>query len=330
MKQSRRIVVAAVIALLLVAPSLAAEAPPVTVKVAFTPLQSWGPLFIADREGFFAQVGLKIEWVPFLGGADNMPVLIQGGLDVGAGAASAAFLNAVGQGARVRIVADKGHVEPGFKEISLVVRKNLKGGAPPSLADLKGRKIGVNATASVVHYILSRSLARANLTLADVEIVRLPFPAMVTALQQGALDAAVLGEPYVTQSIELGAAALLLPAGEVIPGEPIAFLFYGRNLLDRTPEVGRRFMAGYLRGVRQYVTGPTNRNVAIIADATRVEPALIRKGGWFPIYPDARINVNALRRFQDWLYQQEFIDVRQPASLLVDESFLTSAAGQGR
>ena len=39
----------------------------VTVKVALLPLQSWGPLFIADKEGFFAQQGIRIEWVPFAG-----------------------------------------------------------------------------------------------------------------------------------------------------------------------------------------------------------------------------------------------------------------------
>jgi ABC-type nitrate/sulfonate/bicarbonate transport system substrate-binding protein len=298
---------------------------PVTVKVAFTPLQSWGPLFIAEQEGFFAREGIKIEWVTFAGGTDTVAVLIQGSLDVGAGAASAGFMNAVARRERIRIVADKGHVGPGFKEISVVVRKGLRPAGAATVADLRGRKIGINTTGSIIHYVLAKTLARGGMSLNQVETVRLPFPAIVTALQQGAVDAAVLAEPFVTLSVQTGAAEVLLPAGQVVPDEPVAFIFYGPNLLDRSPDVGRRFMLAYLHGLREYVKGPTEKNVRIIAEATKVPLDVIRKGGWFPIAVDGRVNINAIRRFQDWLYEQDFIGVRNPASTLVDLSFLDYA-----
>jgi len=44
------------------------------------------------------------------------------------------------------------------------------------------------------------------------------------------------------------------------------------------------------------------------------------------MYPDGRVNINAIRRFQDWLYAQEFIGVRMPVNALVDTSFLSYAA----
>jgi NitT/TauT family transport system substrate-binding protein len=304
---------------------VAAPAPTV-VRVAFTPLQAWAPLFIGEAEGFFAREGIKVEWVTFAGGADTVAVLIQGQLDVGAGSASAGFFNAVAQGARVRIVADKGHVEPGFRAVALVARKDLKAGAVPTIADLKGRKVALNTLGAIAHYVLARSLARAGLGATDVEIVRMPFPAMVGALQTGAVDAAVLSEPFVTQALESGAGTMLMPAGDVVPDEPVAFLFYGPTLLDRSPDVGRRFMVAYLRALRQYTQGPTARNVRIVALQTKIEPELIRKGGWFPMYADGHVNINAIRRFQDWLYDQRFITVRMPVSALVDPTFLSAAA----
>lgn len=308
-------------------PVYGSSAGPVTVKVAFTAVQSWGPLFIADREGYFVREGLRVDWVTFAGGADTVAVLLQGGIDVGAGAASAAFMNAVARGERIRIVADKGHVAAGFKEIGLVVRRGLTPEGAAALPALRGRRVAVNTIGSVLHYILAKSLARAGMALSDIQLVRLPFPAIVVALQQGGVDAAVLPEPFLTQSVEIGAARRVLSAGEVVPDEPIAFLFYGPTLLDRSPDVGRRFMVAYLRGVRDYVAGPTERNVQTIAAYTKVDAAIIRKGGWFPIAPDARVNINAIRRFQDWLYEQELIGVRNPVTALVDTSFLTHALG---
>jgi len=293
----------------------------VTLKVAFTPLSSWGPLFIADSEGFFGREGIKVEWVTFAGAADTVAVLVQGSLDVAAGAASAGFFNAAAHGERVRIVADKGHAEPGFREIALVVRRGLKGGVAPTLADLKGRKVAVNTIGSVVHYLLAQSLARVGMGLKDVEIVRMPFPSMVAALQQGGIDGAVLAEPFVTQAVEMGAGTVLLAAGDVIPDEPIAFIFYGPNLLARAPDLGRRFMVAYLRGTRQYAQGPTERNIRIIANYTKIEIDVLRKAGWFPISADGRVNINRIRRFQDWLYDQELVGVRLPVASVVDLSF---------
>ncbi len=304
----------------------AAGAPgPVTVKVAFTPLQAWGPLFIAEHEGFFAKEGIKIEWVTFAGGADTIAVLIQGGLDVGAGAASAGFFNAAARGESVRIVADKGYVTPGSRAVAFVVRKGLRAGSVPAIADLKGRRVAVNTLGSIAHYLAARYLAKGGLTLSDVELVRMPFPAMVAALQQGAIDAAGLSEPFVTQAIETGAGVLMLAGGDVVPDEPIAFIFFGPSLLERQPEVGRRFMVAYMLALRQYASGPTERNVRIVAQYTKITPDVVRKGDWFPMHADGHVNINAIRRFQDWLYDQNFIGVRMPVNTLVEAGFLAYA-----
>jgi len=323
----------AAIALLLVIlscaslPGVAGAPAPTTVKVAFTPLQAWGPLFIAEHEGFFAREGIKIEWATFAGGADTIAVLIQGSLDVGAGAASAGFFNAIARGEQVRIVADKGYAAPGSRAVALVARKNLRPGGTPTIADLKGRRIAVNTLGAVAHYLVGRYLAKGGLTLNDVDIVRMPFPAMIPALQQGAVDAANLSEPFVSQAVETGAGVLMMAAGDVAPDEPIAYIFYGPNFLTRSPDVARRFMVAYVRALRQYAAGPTDRNVRIVADYTKIGADVIKKGDWFPMRADGAVNVNAIRRFQDWLYEQQLIGVRMPVGSVVDATFLTHAAG---
>ncbi len=295
----------------------------VTLKVAYIPLQSWGPLFIADKEGLFARQGIRIEWVPFAGAAEAVAPLIQGQIDVAAGAASAGFFNAVARGERIRIVADKGHVGPGDNSASsLVLRKDLAGGAVKSIADLRGRKIALNVTGGVLHYTVARALAKAGLKLEDVELVRMPFPSMLAALHSRAIDVAGLSEPWITQAKEQGVGVLFVGSSEVIPGEHIAFIFYGPTLLDRNREMGRRFMVAYLQALQQYNRGPTERNQAIISEYTKIDLETIRKGGWLPMYADGHVDVTALRRFQDWLYEVGLIGVRNPITSVADTSFL--------
>src|SRR5512134_3991855 len=94
--------IAAVFAASLIPMVTAGPAQPTTVvRVAFRPLQTWGPLFIAEKEGFFARQGIKIEWVPQRGGGEAMVPLLAGQMQVGPEAASAAFFNAAARGEMV-------------------------------------------------------------------------------------------------------------------------------------------------------------------------------------------------------------------------------------
>jgi len=302
-----------------------AAAPLMTLRVALTPLQSWAPLFIADKEGFFAEQGIKVEWVPFASGAEAIAVLSQGQLDVGVGGISAAFFNAAARGDRVRIVADQGHIAPGAKNPALMIRRDFAGGVVKGVADLKGRRVGLNATGGLAHYLLTKALATVGLRPGDMDVQRMPFPAIFAALQNRAIDAGVLSEPFVIQAIEAGIAVPLVTAGQVIPTEAVSFIYYGPNLMEKDPALGRRFMTAYVKGLRQYGQGANEKNVAIIAEYTKTDPALLRRMEWYAMHRDGHVDVNGIRRFQDWLYEYEFINLRVPVATLVDTRFLDAA-----
>lgn len=297
-----------------------------TVRVAFRPLQTWAPLFIAEKEGFFARQGIRVEWVPQSGGGRAMATLISGEIHVGPEAASAAFFNAVARGERVRIVADKGYVAPGSAVFSsLVVRKDLMGTAIKTVADLKGRRIALNATGSTSHYILTKILALGGLKFTDVDVHRLPTEAMVAAMASRGVDAVMIPEPWVTHLKDQGLGVLFKASGDVVPNDQIAFVFYGPDLLHRDRRLGQRFMTAYVEGLRQYSRGPTARNIAIVSQSTELPQDTIRKGGWISMFADGHIEVERLRRFQDWLYEISMIEVRNPIHSTVDTSFLDYA-----
>jgi len=85
---------------------------PATVTVTLPPFLSYAPLIIADAEGFFAEQAIEVEFLRVNNAPELLPSLVQGDLDVFAGALAPGFLNLVSGGERVRIVADKGHLPP--------------------------------------------------------------------------------------------------------------------------------------------------------------------------------------------------------------------------
>ena len=304
-----------------------AGAPMEEVRVSFQPFQSNAGLFVAEHDGYFAAQGMRVRWVPLTGSAQILSVLLQGEIDVGATTVSPAFFNAVARGGRLRIVADKGHVAGKGSVGSVVVRRDLAGRFR-TVADLKGRKIAVQTIGGLSHYVLAKALIAAGLSLDDVTLVTIPAAASVAALQGGAVDAAVLPVPLDTQAEEVGVGVKMLDFADLIPGEPTAFLFYGPSLLERRPAVGVRFLIAYLRALRRYNEGPTPRNVAIVAQYTKIDAPTIQKGGWIGIHPDARVDVAKLRRFQDWQFDIGLISVRSPVTILVDVSVLEQAWAQ--
>src|SRR3972149_8071043 len=69
-----------------------------TVRVFFLPAEGYGALFIAEREGYFARQQIKATWVPLRSVVDEIPLLLQGQLEVGGGSPTPALFHAGARG----------------------------------------------------------------------------------------------------------------------------------------------------------------------------------------------------------------------------------------
>src|SRR5229473_4736541 len=104
------------------------------------------PFYIASDRGFFKDEGLNVDLIVLDSGAKVIAPLGTGELDVGSGALSVGFWNALVRGVKFRIVADRGHTEKGYLYQSVLMRKDLvDGGQFKSLKDLKGLRMGFAA-----------------------------------------------------------------------------------------------------------------------------------------------------------------------------------------
>jgi NitT/TauT family transport system substrate-binding protein len=295
-----------------------------TVRVAYQPTASNGPLYIAIDEGYYAEQGIDVEFVRTASSTAALPLLLHEDVAVSTGPMRVGLLNAVIQGGHIRIVADKGTVTPGScVAYGIMVRKDLfEKGFVRNVSDLKGRKIASHDS----DYDLFNALALGNLSRDDVENLDMEFMMIGPAFANGGIDAALVTEPYITQIRNIGTAVVLAPGQDFLPGWPLP-LYYGPSIMDKDPELGRRFMVAYLKGVKQYNEGKTERNLNIIANYTHLNRDLLNQTCWYEISADGYQDPEPVRNYVNWLYANNKINKNLTDDQLLDMSYADYASG---
>jgi ABC-type nitrate/sulfonate/bicarbonate transport system substrate-binding protein len=233
------------------APTLTPLSSTVTVKVGMKQAPSDSGILIGMAKGYYRDLGINIEPVQFNSGQDMINQLASGQLDVGATVTAAGLFNAMSRDIPVKIVADKGINIPGKGFYRLVIRKNLVDEVK-DYSDLRGRKIAIVGTASLDEICLDRVLAKGGMTMKDIDlqIIR-AFPDMLVSLANNNIDAAMIIEPFVAQGIAKNIIDPWKDPAEYDPDAQVAILVYGTKLTTQ-PEVANRFMAAYVRSMRDY------------------------------------------------------------------------------
>jgi NitT/TauT family transport system substrate-binding protein len=295
-----------------------------TVRMNFTPSVSFAPFVIAKEEGYFEEEGIdaKIEVMEI-----NSALLgiVSRQTDVFAGPMRPGIFNLIVRGEKVAIVADKGHSAPGCQADAFV--------APPAMARriaLRGFR-GEKFTAGrggYTEYLIDRLLARERLERSAIVSMNMPGGGDFLDPDRMKIEAVrYLTEPNLTNALENGLAVVASPE-ELVPGHQISVIVFGPRLLQDDPKLGQRFMRAYLKAVRQYNAGKTDRNVGIISKYTKLPEKLIRKGCWQPIATDGRVDAAALQDFVDWGRKYKYIEGELPREVLWDSRFVDAAAAR--
>lgn len=208
--------------------------------------------YIANEKGYFDDYNIEVEFVSFANSDDMLPALASGEVDIAGGISSAAFFNAIAQGIDVKIIADKGHNAKGRSYFTFVIGAD-KQDEIKDYSDLKGKKIAVSGEHGVDDYIYQLMLEHAGLAKDDVEFVLMPdFGTMLAAIENGSIDAALNIEPLITQGVSQGIHARFGDATDFAPEAQIAMVLGAPQFMNDEQDVSLRFMAAYLKGVRDY------------------------------------------------------------------------------
>ena len=261
-------------------------------------------------EGYFEDEGIDVESVDLGGSSRGVLALAQGEIDVSTGGTFIGLFNAIAKGERIQIVADKGHADESCPAYAVMARAALIDGEELKSWDgVRGKTVSIRPS-STDEYIFDRILSRSGLSRDDLRIVKVGGSAAVGAFETGELDLRVCGEPTVTRLRQAGTAKVWLSLDEISKGMQFANLLYGKRLLDDDPETGHKFMRAYLRGVRKYNEGKTERNIEVINEFTKLAPSLLRDLCWPAVHDDGKINIQPIEDFLDWAYEAGHLETR--------------------
>ncbi len=302
---------------------------PTKLKAVVLPYISSGPLFIAQEEGFFTAQGLDVEFVHMDTGAGPLPALETGEVDVAASGPTAGLFNALARGGDIRIVADKGNLDPdGCTYMAILAQPQWIAtdplADPTALTDLR---ISIDPT-NFEAFMLDGLLSKQGVTLDDLQVQDIAPPALADAAQNKAVDLISVGEPWVTRLLDTGNVALWQAGQKLAPDLQFGLILFGKHLLDGDPAVGVRFLTAYLQGVRQYNAGQTDRNIEIMAKYTNLDSDLLRRACWPAMRADGHVNLDSILAFQEWAVGQGLVDQPASAEQIWNESLVTQASQQ--
>jgi NitT/TauT family transport system substrate-binding protein len=165
------------------------------LNVGMLPVADAAQLKLAIDRGLFKAQGLTVKTQVLAGGAEAIPKLKSGNLDLAIGSYVSFFMAQSRGVLDLRIVADGYQSAPGTHVI--LVAKDSK---IYSAKDLAGKKVAVTVKNNLSSLMVRATLEPTGVKLDDDKnFVAVPFPQMETALKSHAVDAVQAVEPFNTQ-----------------------------------------------------------------------------------------------------------------------------------
>lgn len=302
----------------------------VKIKVLSMPYITFAPFYFAQEEGYFAEQGLEVEFVQFDGLSQAIPALVQGEIDVVSGHIRASIFSAITGGAAIKIVADKGYVNPtGCSDTALLGRKTLlESGELNSPEQLAGLNVSIDQT-NYEGYFMDQILGPTGLTMDDFTLVDdMPSSTQSDAFASGSVDVVFSAEPWLTRIQKGGNASIWIAPKDVIPDFEYGVVVFGPNLLTQNPDVGKRFMVAYLKGIKQYNEGKTDRSIEILTKYTELDNEILQAACWPSFRSDGSINLQSVMDFQEWALGKGYLDSIASAEQVWDPQFSEYASQQ--
>jgi NitT/TauT family transport system substrate-binding protein len=295
-----------------------------TITIDSVPAAEEGGLYVAQAQGFFAQQGLNVKIKSITGGEASIPDLQSGRAQLVAGnyvsfilAQMAGQFGATAQSVKpvdLRIIAAGAEIQPGTE--ALYVMPHSKFQTVAELAKAHAR-VGLNTPNDIGDVMMGALLAGNGYQLSAIRQVtpKAGFPALLTMLPAGKVDAAWLPQPLAEIAEQQFGA---VPIADFDQGSVQGFPF-----------------TGYL-GTRQWVTSHPNTVAAFLralgegqqvadTDRSAVEAAMEKFTGIGPIVADTmaidsyplEMDVPQLQRVADSMYEFGLTGTRYQISKMI-------------
>lgn len=207
--------------------------------VKYANIQWFDPVYVADEKGWFAEEGLRIQWVGELPAGQLVSAVANGSIDF-ANRHTPLVLTTIAGGGKVKIIASGAQTTADHPHMKYLV---LPASTLASIRDFRGRKVGINSFGACAEYVLREYLRRNGLD-SGVEFVVVPDANQEQALKQGLIDVAVMHSPYYEKVVKTGAAREVFNDTAVDNGISGMLPYFANTaFIARHPDVVRKFVS---------------------------------------------------------------------------------------
>jgi NitT/TauT family transport system substrate-binding protein len=224
-----------------------------TLNVGVVPAMDSAGFFIALHDGLFAKEGLKINYTPAVSSetAVAQQVAKNPTLDISGGNYISYINEAATDHEPIELVAEASIMQQGAQTIFTMPNSKIK-----TLADLKGKLVGVNAPGNIDYLLDVSVLQENNVNPKDVQFPSssdkafaatggaIPFPSMAQDLADGQIAAATLPEPFASQAEQKYGAVPLADLNQGATSNfPVEGYVVTKQWAAQNPNTLKRFLA---------------------------------------------------------------------------------------
>jgi ABC-type nitrate/sulfonate/bicarbonate transport system substrate-binding protein len=174
---------------------------PESITIEELPYESYGLIYIAEDQGFFAGNGLNVTMRNF-GSINYLNGLLSGEVDIGL-SSEYVFVGKAFNKSNISVI---GNIDR-YQIVDLIGRKDR---GIENVSDLKGKKIGLTRN-TISEFYLGRFLDLHGMSIQDVTLVNLPLAQFMQAITNGSIDALLTGNNFDQIHEQLGSNAVEWP-----------------------------------------------------------------------------------------------------------------------
>jgi NitT/TauT family transport system substrate-binding protein len=271
--------------------------------------------------GTFTKHGLQVEAIDFGGAPKLHQAMLAGSVDIGlSGGPDLAFIAKGAPELGVAVLAN----EPRGLGVYARDDSGIK-----TVADLKGRKIGISAQGALSDWLMRQLMRQQGWTQDTATIIPLGAPtAIAAALRTGQIDAMFIDLTLAAQLDREHVGALLVNFGDVVRNFHIEVIYASLDIIKRNPDAVRRFLAGWFDTI-VWMQGHKDETVQILAPLTHSEPAALVRiyETWMPTFSrDGRFDPKSLGVLAQSFVDLGLLDTAPDMTKLYTEAFLPARA----
>jgi len=280
--------------------------------VGVTPIANAANLYIGLDQGFFEDEGLEVTPSVIQTASTAIPSLLNDELQL-ALMTSVPVITAASKGLPVSVVSgnDRYPTDGAGDTTALVAAPNS---GVTSLEDLAGKTIAVVGLKSAPELALRVVLEDAGVDPADVEIVEIAYPDMVSALQSDRVDAAFVVDPFLSAAKAAGLAIISQPFTDGLGGMTALTWVASDEFATANPDTVAKFAKAVERA-GQYANENPEAVRALLPTFTKLSPEAI-SNSIIPVY-DSTLAEGDIQDYVDLMVREGFIEAGYDPSALL-------------